>query len=297
MSNNTEASETCQAAAADQRKPGLDENQTMPYALIALGSVLAGIGVLAILLRHIARLADLGLVGYIYYPALVLFGLGASTILCKILKSSASFRGKYFGGVLQLGGAIVVAALVVIGGAELFPAATSFSLTVYVHGARGPDDLVLRNQGYVVLDLGPDRRREPIGDKGQANFSGIPATFLSQPIRAWVEDEDYTVLRSNERRRIYNGTLDLVVQRRNAQISGYVRTSEGNPIVNARANIYDISTTTDQSGFFQLLIPGPRTEATMNLFISAVGFHNDRYEVVPNGNPTIITLDYQTRPN
>ena len=70
---------------------------------------------------------------------------------------------------MVLGGPVVVFVLVVLGGFKLVPNPTQLRLTAFVHGPAGRQDLVLQNAGQVVLDLGPDRRREKIGDKGEAS--------------------------------------------------------------------------------------------------------------------------------
>ena len=53
---------------------------------------------------------------------------------------------------LKLSGAVVGAALVVIGGHYFAPSASTFPLTVYVHGKAGPQDTVLQNSGMLVLE-------------------------------------------------------------------------------------------------------------------------------------------------
>jgi hypothetical protein len=42
---------------------------------------------------------------------------------------------------------------------------SAMQLTALVHGPVGRQDLVLQNEGQVVIDLGADRRREKIGDR------------------------------------------------------------------------------------------------------------------------------------
>jgi hypothetical protein len=68
---------------------------------------------------------------------------------------------------------------------------TTFPLTVYVHGKDGPQDLVLRNSGDVLLDLGLDRRRQPIGSEGQAYFPAIPPNFQGQEVPIGVESATF----------------------------------------------------------------------------------------------------------
>jgi hypothetical protein len=90
------------------------------------------------------------------------------------------YKGEPFGGVLELGGPILGAALVVNGGFFLVPNPTAFALSVFVHGEAGAHDLVPKDSGEVVMELGPDIRRQLIGQNGQAYFAGIPPSFRGQ---------------------------------------------------------------------------------------------------------------------
>jgi len=65
----------------------------------------------------------------------------------------------------------------------------TFPLTVYVHGEHGPQDVLLRNSGRVVMRLGLEPRGEPIGADGQAFFPAIPASFRNQSVPVWVESD------------------------------------------------------------------------------------------------------------
>jgi len=71
------------------------------------------------------------------------------------------------------------------------PSEPTFPFTVFVQGKGGPSDVVLKNSGYVALDLGGDRRTEAIGEKGQAYFPAIPATFRGQEVPIGVESDAF----------------------------------------------------------------------------------------------------------
>jgi hypothetical protein len=104
------------------------------------------------MIRKADVLTRLGLVGHVYYPVLVTFGLCSAVFLFGVLQSYAAYRGRHFGGVLEMGGPAVVFALVVAGGKVLVPDAQTFSIAVYVHGPGGPHEIVLRNSGTVALE-------------------------------------------------------------------------------------------------------------------------------------------------
>ena len=54
----------------------------------------------------------------------------------------------------------------------------SLMLTVLVHGPAGKDDLILRDQGEVMLDIGDARYHQPINHEGEATFKAIPGLYI-----------------------------------------------------------------------------------------------------------------------
>ena len=128
-------------------------NQVPLFAVISLVAFLCSLTVLILLINKGDTLVGLGLVDRVYYVVLVFAGLTAAVFLFGVLPSSAAYEGRLLGGSLKLGGAIVGAALVVVGGYLLVPQVSTFPLTVYVHGEGGPQDIVLRNSGAVILEL------------------------------------------------------------------------------------------------------------------------------------------------
>jgi hypothetical protein len=167
--------------------------------------------VLLLLIVNADKLTRLGLTEHVYYLVVVLMSLAFAGFLFGVLPSSATYEGTVLGGTLKLSGPIVGAALVVYGAHFFVPKALTFPLTVYVHGEKGPQDMVLRNSGRVMLELGPDTRVQPIGENGQAYFPAIPANFRGQEVPAWVESETYESVDPRAKQRLEGTTLYLVV--------------------------------------------------------------------------------------
>jgi hypothetical protein len=261
------------------------------YALVSLVSFLLGAAILGVMLWNAERLVALGLTGKLYYIVLLPLALSAAGFLFGIMHSYASYRGEQLGGVLELGGPIVAAALVVIGGFVLVPNVETFPVTVFVHGEAGPHDLVLKNNGYVIFDLGPDRRREPIGDKGQAYFPAIPAKYRGQIVSVWVDSDDYEPTGADQKSRLDSDSLYLAVRKRGGHVSGRVQDQDGNAIPDAEVQVAGISAHTDSFGNFELTIPGDRAKPEMELTAVAPGYNSKRYPVVPNSNRAVIALD------
>jgi hypothetical protein len=261
-----------------------------PYALI-LVVFLLGAAILAVMLSNVERLVALGLTRYGYYIVLLVLGLGVAVVLSKVLRSYATYRGEQLGGKLELRGPVVVFFLVIILGFILVPNVETFPVTVFVHGEAGPQEWVLKDSGYVVMDLGPDRRREPIGDRGQAYFPSIPAKFRGQDVSVWVDSDDFEPIDANQKKRLDSDSLYLPVRRRSQRVSGRVQDQDGNPILDAEIRIAGISAGTDSAGDFQVTIPGDRAQPELELAVVAPGYSPKRYPVVPGANAIIITLD------
>jgi len=259
------------------------------YALICLVVFLCCMAVLAILIVQADKLTVLGLTEHVYYLVLVLMGLAAAGFLFGVLPSSATYEGTVLGGTLKLSGAIVGAALVVVGGYFLVPKTFTFPLAVYVHGQGGPQDMVLGNSGRVVLKLGPELRSEPIRDNGQAYFPTIPANFRGQEVPVWVESQDFGVTGA-QKRRLTGPSLDLVVQRKSGRVVGRVQDDRGTAVSGAEVRVAGISARTDEAGRFEIIIPGDRMQAELALDVVAPGYTPGRYTIVPDSGEAVLTL-------
>ncbi len=232
------------------------------YALISFVVFLCCIAVLLLLIVNADKLTGLGLTEHVYYLVLVLLGLAAAGFLFGVLPSSATYEGTVLGGTLKLGGAIVGAVLVVAGAYFFLPKAPTFPLTVYVHGEGGPQDLVLRNSGRVMLELGPDARVELIGENGQAYFPAIPANFRGQEVPAWVESEAYESVNPRAKQRLDSTTLYLAVRKKiiHYLLAGIVSDAVGNPLSGVRVVLpeYHVEGETNHDGRFELQVVGER---------------------------------------
>jgi len=261
-----------------------------PYALISLVSFLCGVGLLVLMLWKAEKLVALGLTGNLFYMVLLPLALAAAGFLFGVLRSYASYRGTHLGGVLQLGGPVVLFALVVIGGFVLAPSRATFPITVYVHGERGPQDLVLRDSGRVFLDLDGDRRSEPIGGNGQAYFPAIPANFRGQEVLAWVESHNFEPLGGARKRRLDGASFYVPVRKKSGRVAGRVQDQKGNAVAGAAIRVAGVSTSTDGAGHFELTIPGDRLKPELELYAVAPGYVPEHYTVVPNANEIVVDL-------
>src|SRR5437764_7403038 len=136
-----------------------------PHALLSLAAFAGGLVLVVILLRNADLVRRLKLEGQFFYLILLPLGMSVAAFLFGALRSVALYKGSQFGGALELGGPIVGFALVVGIGITL-PDRGPFNLTVFVNGPGGKNDIVLRNRGAVLLDLGGNRAKAPIREDG-----------------------------------------------------------------------------------------------------------------------------------
>jgi hypothetical protein len=268
--------------------------EILPYAAIALVSFLCGIGVLFLMLWKAEALTKLGLIGNLYYIVLLPLGLCAAVFLFGVVRSFARYTGTQLGGKLELGGPIVAAALVVVGGFFFVRTPSTFPLTVYVHGKNDRNDVVLKNSGRVFIDLDGDRRSEPIEENGQAIFPAIPSQFRGREIPIWVDAEGFESTVANQKAQVHGANLYVPVQKKSGQVSGTVQDQNGNPIANAHLSLAGLSRQSDAAGHFEFVIPGEKLEREMDLQAVAPGHKAGKYKVVPGGNDVTVTL--QTAP-
>jgi len=267
-----------------------------PYALICLVSFLCGVGLLLLMLAKAERLVALGLAGALYYIVLLPLGLAAAGFLFGVFRSYASYKGKHLGGALELGGPVVAFAMVVLGGFVLVPSTATFALTVYVHGEAGPQDVVLKDSGFVLLDLGPDRRREPIGPQGQVYFPAVPADFRGQEVPVGLESDDFEPAAPVAKARLDGPSVYLPVRKKPGEIVGCVHDDRGNPIPHASVEVAGVSASTNNQGHFKLDIPGDLRKDEMPLQATAPGYQPAQYQAVPNSNEMSVLLTRAVTP-
>ena len=261
-----------------------------PYAILSLGSFAGGLVLVSLLLWKGDKLTAWGLTGNFYYLILLLLGLTAAAFLFGAMRSYARYQGRQLGGALELGGPVVGCALVVIGGLVLVKNPTTFPLTVYVHGEAGRHELVLRKSGHIMVDLGPDRRREPVGDNGQAYFPAIPAIFRGQKVDIWLDADGYELVSPGMQRQLDGDSLYLAVRKTAGRLAGRVQDEDGRPISGAVLSVAGTSTTSDATGYFELTIPASGLQRELPLQATASGFEPSHTKVVPGSNDATVIL-------
>jgi len=240
------------------------------------------------------KIVGFELVNQIYYVVLVALGLGAAGALFAGMRSIAKYRGQNSWGTLELSGPPVVFFLVVGAGMYFSPGQRPFGLNVFVHGPGGPQDLILRNQGKVAIDLGPDRRMEQIGEKGNVFFASIPPDYRGKDVPVSVIADGFA--RTNGTTlRLTGESLYVPVRKQEVLLSGVLVDEAGDPVSAAAVQVAGQTTKTDESGRFKLSIPGELVKEEMTLDVRAEGFVSQAHHVVPNSNEIRLKLKRRGR--
>ena len=260
------------------KKP-LPPNTSLPFVWFALALVLV-----VAMVANAGKLVAFGLVNQLYYLVLVASGLAAAIALFTGLRrSSALYSGKGPWGALELGGPVVVFALVVLGGALFAPNRGPFALTVFLRGPNG--EILARSEGRVMLHLGPDARVESIGEKGTASFAGVPAEFRGQDVAVTLEAEGFERAETGKVK-LAGESLYLPVRRRAGRLYGVVEDGGGHPVAGAMVDAGGTQTMTSQDGRFELAVAAQQVV----LRVLAKGFVTYRENVTPGGNEMTIPL-------
>ena len=260
------------------------------YALVALIAFGLGLGVLSLMLWNAKLLVEWGLTGNFYYVLLLALGLSAAAFLFGLLQSHAVYQGKTGWGNLELGGAVVGCALVVVGGFYFVHDPLPFAISVFVHGQEGIHDLVPENTGQVLMELGTEVRPENIGPKGTAYFTNIPPTFRGKEVPVWVESKQYEAAKPDQRQRLVGDSIQLEVRKRPGRIYGWVQDQNGRALAGVSLEAVGISVRSDSNGHFELLIPGNQLQPALDLVARATGYGIKHFTAVPNASELDIQL-------
>jgi hypothetical protein len=163
-----------------------------------------------------------------------------------------------------------------------------------VHGPGGPQDLILRNQGKVAIDLGPDRRIEQIGEKGSASFAGIPPDYRGKdiPVDVIVDGFERT---DRSPLQLTGESLYVPVRKQVALLSGVIFDEAGDPVPNVTVQVAGQTAKTNESGMFKVPVPGDLVKEEMTLDVRAEGFIGQTHPVVPNSNEIRLVLKKRGR--
>lgn len=149
------------------------------YAFITLMGLLIALVFTLFYVYEVPRLVQSGTQNQLFYLLLIPWGLSCAAFLFGAMRTYATLTYKQIGGAVELGGPIVVFALIIFGGFRLVPPSPqTFDIAVRAQSADSP----LITGGEITLDL-PGLPHATIGPDGEANFKGLSGQIQIQSIR------------------------------------------------------------------------------------------------------------------
>ena len=193
-----------------------------------------------------------------YFIIYALIGLGITFLLLKSAEKSNASMKLYNVSIALTGGVAVPFILFFTNPIDAFKPGncnSPISVTVFVHGSKGRQDMVLRQQGHVVMDVkGGERKRADINENGAAYFQNLHAgdqvnldVDFSEPFRSIYPDSLYVITSDN---RIY---LPVALQGID-KVEGIVLYNDS-PLPGVIVKIGGLLDTTNDTGDFSIDIP------------------------------------------
>ena len=160
-----------------------------------------------------------------------------------------------------------------------------FDVKVLVHGRGGFDDLILKNQGVVYLDIPGDRREAHIDNKGVASFEQIPTEYVGALVSIQVQhDQPYRIVNKDSLYQLNPDALyRLAVALFNSDLLfGRITDLKTRlPLDSVRVSIRDLVVFTDSNGYFELKIPENRQKKFQRVSLFKEGFKPEVFDSIP----------------
>ena len=154
------------------------------------------------------------------------------------------------------------------------------NLTVFVHGRQGRQDMILRQQGYVLLDLEGERKRASINENGQAFFQHMHlgdsvrlAIDFSEPYQALRPDTAYVVSET--------GVIYLPVALQGIDKIHGVTLCEDAPLAGVVVRTGTLADTSDATGTFAFSVPVSFQKKRYEVQFTKPGFKTKTYTIAP----------------
>jgi hypothetical protein len=267
-----------------------------PSATICLGSLLCALALVALQIRYSDKVAELGLAAGLYFLEVVLFGVAVASILFGALSSLGHFEASHSGFKVKFSGAAAVFGFVVWLGIHFAPQVLPFTFTIYIHGAGGRQDLILRGTGEVIIDTGSLRRKRPVGADGDAVFLEIPANFLDKEVPVALDADGFELADPHPTVRLSKDGAYVEVRRKPGLIKGNCHDTEGRPLPGVTLTLAGMTKSSDVAGEFEFVVPGDKMQTELTLRATLPGFKTWSILAVPDSGDIPVTLVRQGGP-
>lgn len=277
--------------SAEHRKPAAKNKSAAVPITLALICLLCFLLLSFLFLWRSEKLVALGLAGHFYYFVLLPMGLFAGLALFSGEHAYARLQGDLGAYKVDMRGPVAVFFFVpILGFSLLAMTAATFAITVFVHGAGGKQDLILRSKGTVWLTTGGIRRPSEIDMNGEAFFPEVSPTFRGLESPIGLDAPGYELANPNQTVRLNPGAAYIEVRRKSGHISGHVRREDGSPFSGASISVAGINVVSGQDGSFAVTIPASQLDSALQLQARAEGYEVWTGFVTPDSNDAVVTM-------
>ena len=223
------------------------------WVLVSVGGFIIFIGVAFFFIFFSDKINNIKLP--VYFFLLVIVALIAAAFLSGALKSHAKYSGKVYNGTLEMGGPVVVFALIIYMGYIFRPVQSYTNLKVTVFADETNSSLI--NAGMVKLLLNKPDSQQIIN--GLAEFTDVPAEFAGKEVTIIPEVDGYYTNAQQVKINTENVPVQVHLLKKpdSVSISGIVINQSGKAVSNAIIIFEDgfAKDTTDAYGNFRLKLP------------------------------------------
>ncbi|MFD3000114.1 hypothetical protein ACFS7Z_07065 [Pontibacter toksunensis] len=192
-----------------------------------------------------------------YFILYALIGIGIALLLTRSAnRSKANFKIWNISVILTGGVALPFILFFTnpIGAFKPDDCDTPVDVTIFVHGKKSRQDVVLRQEGHVIMDVKGERKRSAISENGEANFKNLHVgdsvrleIDFSEPYKATYPDSVYVITREGM---IY---MPIALQGVD-KVAGKVLYNDA-PLEGVIVEVGTVIDTTNETGSFDILIP------------------------------------------
>ena len=271
--------------------------QTKPATAFKPATVTKGTGIVFIILSVIITLVNKCPTNVQYFIIYALIGVGIALLFAKSAeRTTANVTIQNMG--IVLGGSVALPFILFftnpIGTFKSDACTLALSntgVTVFVHGKKGKQDIILRQKGYVMMDVGGERKRAMINDNGQAFFQNLHAgdsvrldIDFTEPYRTIYPDSVYVIKPNNN---IY---LPIALQGID-KVQGRVLYKD-DPLAGVTVQVDTLSVISDSTGRFSIVIPEALQKDNYKVWFTKKGFRTKSATATPQiGDPLEILME------
>lgn len=192
----------------------------------------------------------------VYFFLLIPLALVCAAFLFGAMRSHAKYTGKAYSGTLELGGPVVVLALIIFLGFKFRPAENEFSYTINVF-ETGDTTEVIRD-GSVELFFGTARLAKNISE-GQTVFTALPSAYKGKNATVIIKSPGYAARRQTVVMPQASIAENIFIEKIKDSVSirGLLKDANRRPVKDAELVFANglLKTTSDSYGNFSATMP------------------------------------------